>query len=448
MLEKVSNCEYDTKIEPSDWRYSAAIYGLKRYLNFFSIDYKEDEDALYFNSNDIVDDKYLEFVEYTYSDDMYHKVVEGLLKDNEFTDEKIKFVNDQLKGNEIMKKKFKNIKFNGNNKEDIQKIIDKNRLEIVGETFKNKKNLYRNFINTNCFLKDEQLSCRLVGYTMDMGKKGKSTAYNFNTSKLSNIDNKIFDMIPFSFTGDWTSYFINDNVFEKNLFKTNNQFRKLFENYKSENDKNTGRSIFFYSLIEVADFIDFDVEVIKKERDNDFFESMYIRRESLKILKKFQQSIDYKSLDSSIKVNDNYVNVQQSVMDGVLNETLLDNLIELLIKNNKSYLATQVIKVNFLIKEGCEEMNKNMRGAYACAMEVNKNIEPNKVASYKQKLLSSIIFNDIDRVCQILMQLSNYSNVKFDFAYSIFENYDDNKEVIYTFINTLGNKNNKGDNND
>ena len=256
-------------------------------------------------------------------------------------------------------------------------------------------------------------------------------------------------MIPFAFTGDRTSYFINDNIFIENIFKTNNQFKRLYKTYKEENERNNGKNIFFYSLIEAADFITYDVEVIKKEMNNDFFESLYIRRESLDILKEFPKYLDYRALDCNIKINeDYYINVQEKVLSAVLNEALLDDLIELLIKNHKPYIAKQIIRVNCLIKKGDEEMNKDMKGAYACAKKVNETIEANKVESYKQKLLNSIIFNDKDRTCQILMQLSSYSKVNFDFAYSIFEDFDKNKEIIYTYINALGNRSSKEETNE
>lgn len=449
MIETVLEENFDLKIEPSDWRFSSVISGLIEYFKFYSIDYKLDEEALYFNSEEFTNERYLEFVENKYSDDMHHKVVEGLLKKAEFTDEEIKFINEKLQANDIMKNKFKNVKFDRSNKTKIQEIIDENRFEIIENTFKNKKNLYRNYINTNCFFKDEQSSCRLLGYSVDTNKKGKSLSYNFDTSNLKTSDSKIFDMIPFAFTGDRTSYFINDNIYIENIFKTNNQFKKLYKAYKEENEKNNGKNIFFYSLIEAADFITYDVEVIKKEMNKDFFESLYIRKESLDILKKFPKHLDYRALDYNIKINeDYYINVSEKVLSAVLNEALLDDLIELLIKNHKSYIAKQIIRVNWLIKKGDEEMNKDMKGAYACAKKVNETIEANKVESYKQKLLNSIIFNDKDRTCQILMQLSAYSKVNFDFAYSIFEDFDKNKEIVYTFINALGKRSSKEETNE
>ena len=89
-------------------------------------------------------------------------------------------------------------------------------------------------------------------------------------------------------------------------------------------------------------------------------------------------------------------------------------------------------------------MNQSMRGAYACAKAVVKTIPENKSISYRQKLTSAIVFKDYDRCCQILLQLSNYSGVTFDFVYDVFEDFEKNKDVIYTFINALStNKNEK-----
>jgi len=36
-----------------------------------------------------------------------------------------------------------------------------------------------------------------------------------------------------------------------------------------------------------------------------------------------------------------------------------------------------------------------------------------------------------------MLQLSSYSGVVFNFAYDLFENFDENKNLAYTFINAL-----------
>ena len=85
-------------------------------------------------------------------------------------------------------------------------------------------------------------------------------------------------------------------------------------------------------------------------------------------------------------------------------------------------------------------MKQTMKKAYACAKEVAKKLPENKRESYKQKLTSAIVFKDYDRYCQILLQLSNYADMPFDFAYSLFEDFEENKDIAYTFVNALTKK--------
>lgn len=93
-------------------------------------------------------------------------------------------------------------------------------------------------------------------------------------------------------------------------------------------------------------------------------------------------------------------------------------------------------------------MTKNMKSAYASAKRVSEKLEENKLNSYKQKLISAVTFKNKDRFCEILLQLSSFSGVVFDFAYDLFEDFENNKNLAYTFINALnkdGNKENGGD---
>ena len=82
-------------------------------------------------------------------------------------------------------------------------------------------------------------------------------------------------------------------------------------------------------------------------------------------------------------------------------------------------------------------MKQSMKGAYACAKKVAADLPENKRVSYRQKLTSAVIFKDYDRCCQILLQLSNYTNIAFDFVYDLFEDFEKNKDIVYTFINAL-----------
>lgn len=106
-----------------------------------------------------------------------------------------------MKANTILKNKFKKIKFDGHNQDEIQNIIDQNREEIICETFRNKNNLYKNYCNPNQLFKDKQECCRLNGYYIDMPKKGKSISYAFDKSNYVGNDIPEFDFIPFAFSG-------------------------------------------------------------------------------------------------------------------------------------------------------------------------------------------------------------------------------------------------------
>ena len=82
--------------------------------------------------------------------------------------------------------------------------------------------------------------------------------------------------------------------------------------------------------------------------------------------------------------------------------------------------------------------------------ETNKFIEDNKqkkITSYRNKLISSLSFKDYDRFKTILLQLSSYSGVTFDFAYNLFDDFEKNKNIAYAFVNALTeNKSNENNN--
>lgn len=432
----IEHDKYDTRLEASDWRFSAAILGLIKYLRYHDFEYDLDDDYLLYKSEDISEEKYLEFVEYKYGDELHHKLVENILSNEDISDEQIKLVNEKLVGNTIMKKVFNKIKFDGSNKDEILDIIKKNKNEIIKETYKYKPNMYRNYCNTNQLFNEDKDYCRLLGYTVDAGKKGKSTGYNFKTSSFVGEDIKEFDFIPFAFIGDREAFFINDNLTIKRLERSNIELEKKVKlGLNSDNKIIDTRQALFKGIIESSDFIDYDVEVIFKDIDKGYFETLYIRKESIDILKKIK---DYKVFCSSYKLETGeWINIQKDITKSILNNILVDEYIELFLKEkNKNYVVSQLININVLIR-GDKEMKDRLKGAYACAKQVVEVLPQNKIDSYKQKLTSSIIFKDYDRVCQILLQLSNYSNIEFGFVYDLFESFEDNKDLAYTFINAL-----------
>ena len=440
MKSIIDNEKFNTKMETSDWRYSASIVGLKKYFDYFvtmgedeSNLYKIEHDAIKYNSEDITEERYFQFVEYYFEDAMHHRLIEQILNNSEFTDEQIKLVNDKLKVQiSIIKKVLGKFKFSGGNKEMILQTINENRLLLIKETYRTGKSLYANFANTNSLFSGQGDICRMQNYNIDAGKKSKSISYNWDFKTYNYEDEKEFDFIPFAFSKSYEAFFINNNYSIKQLFNTNNLI----------NSSDNPRSTLFCDLKNSADFIDFDVEVIIKNRNNDYFETLYIRKDAIKI---FAAIDNYKAIKMKYKVNENYyIDFEKEVTDNILNNIKLDSFIEMLLKSNSnySYNIKTLIRINILIYGG-DKMDRQMKSAYVSAKKVIAKIPENKVNSYKQKLICAITFKDYERFCEILLQLSSYSEIVFDFAYDLFENFEDNKNIAYTFINALNHDSNK-----
>ena len=137
---------FNRKIEPSDWRYSAAIVGMIRFFQYRNIAYKIEGRYLYYNFEDISGDinndrDYLYFAEKRVSDNMHHKEVDIRLNKSDFSKDEISEINKKLEANSVMKKVFKGVKFDGTNNKLIEDFIEENRLEIISNTFESITNL-------------------------------------------------------------------------------------------------------------------------------------------------------------------------------------------------------------------------------------------------------------------------------------------------------------------
>lgn len=436
MKEIINDGKFNTRLTVSDWRFSASVIGLIRYFRYHNIEFEIEDDSILYNSDEITEEKYFKFAEYYFYNDLHHTVIEDILQNNEFSEEQVKLVNQKLKAAAIMKDIFKDIKFTGSNKEEIIELINNNRLEIIKETFRRKSEMYRTFCNENKLLTQQESQCRLAGFFVDKAKKINSVSYKFNKNTHRSTDCIEFDFIVFGFSRTREHIFINDNFNIKRLQQTQDYFQRTL----SESNIKDSYNVLFQNIIQSINFINRDVEIIVKSENKKYYETMFVRKSAINILKQIaSKNIDYKALYSHIKVTDKYyININREVMHHILNNIAMDSLIEKCIKYNKRYIVNQLTKINNLIKKDGDEMDSKMKNAYACAMEINKKLEKNKVESYKNKLLGSIMFKDYDRVCTILMKLSMYSKVQFSFAYSLFDNFEDNKNIIYTFINTLG----------
>lgn len=442
-MKEIIEGEFNTRLYPSDWRWSATIVGISKYLKTYALNYNQTDDYLEFNIQEITDKKYLLFTEDYFKDAMHHKKVEDLLETTwceSKEDQRIEAVNEKLSKNTstntIMLKTFKGVQYNGQNNSEIRKIIDKNRLKLIHDTFKGGRSLYYNFCNENNLLKEKGDSCRIRGYSLDMSKKGRSVAYIRDISTFVYSDDRLFDFIPFAFSKTREAFFVNNNFNLKQLIKTNSW------DYDSQTEvKNNIRSNLFYRINEDLNFIDYDVEIISKERGKDYFETIYIRKKTRKIFNQINE-IQLDALRKHCKIKNDYINIEKNVTGHILNKIKLDDLIDTLLKEgNKSDLISHLIKINELIYKNVSDKQKT---AYISAMEIKKVLKnnPRKIRAYEQRLISAITLKDYNRVCEVLLDLSIHTQVIIEIAIDLLENFENNKNLAYTFINTLEDKKN------
>ena len=483
---------FDTAISASDWKYSAAITGLiyyfkeleKKYeIKEITIDEITDSYLLY-DKEDINEENYLDFIERFYSEEaLAHKKIENQLKHTkEFTPEIIKSIKENMSANTVSKKVFSKIKFDGTNKEEALKLLEENRHLIIKETFRNKKDLYDNYCQTSRLLeKGDNSPCRLKGYYFDPNRKSKTTGYNFTSTSVDYFDDEVFDFIPFAFTGNsFETIFLNDNLDLEILENMNYKLREYFSEEKERETEEIKKfkqekaikekrneeieenltsiplkKIFLNILRKKSDYIKYGIEIIYKNRDKEYFETWYLRNESIEVLKAVE---DFSKLDIRIKITDKYYfNLLDEIFSAILNLSLLTNSIMYLLKDRENfikpdtskenlskffkynYAIEQLIKVNQIIRNGGKEMNWQLKNSIEnCAEKVinyfEKEKTSNKLASYRQKLLSSVVAKNHKRTLDILTQLSVYSGVYFDFVFNYIENPTKNEDTIHYFI--------------
>lgn len=465
-----NNPKYNRRICPSDWRFSASIVGMIRFFEEEEIEFDLSEDGfyLYYNYEDVSEEndwKYFDYVEKTYHDSLHHTVLEDLLSIKDKSDEQKKIIKEKMNGNSIMKKVLKGI--GAEDEENILGKISENREDIIRDTFKNAEFGYAKFANSNKIRSEEGKVCRLNGYYVDTSKKNKSVGFEFDNKTRNYNDFIEFDYIPFAFSQDRESIFINNNISIRHLKNSNdalvdeNQDKKKLS-YKL--NKNF-RSVIFYNFQETSSFIDYDVEVILKNQDNDYFETIFVRKEAVGIfeqISKIDSDKQYiqKALKYNIKINDDYyINILNYVTNSVLNLQVLDKLIVFLFrykfnikssdgKNSEKYdygfLISQLIRINKLIYRKLYDggdNNMTYKNVYETAEEVKRKLKEgnmeNKLGSYRSKLIGALTANDKDRFIIVLLNLSSYSQVQFDFLTLLTKDFDLYKNIAFDFVSKL-----------
>lgn len=456
MKTKIDYFDYDTLLQPTDWRFAAAVVGLCKYFDSFGIDYKvlcdvEEKpdnyihgfDGIIYKSEDITEEKYLEFAENYFEKYMTHKNILNILESQKFSEEQIKLVNDLVKSKTVLKGLFDKIKFDGTNKDIFISTIEENRAEIIKNIFKNGNNLYKNYCNERLIFTEDNSTCRLRGYNVDKDRKTSNLGFCFSKESFESNDILEFDFIPFAFSNPdmREAYFVNNNFSVKSLTQTNYAFSNQLSSTENKDDKNKLMLV----LQNSKDYISYDVEIISKSQDKAYYETFFVRLERLKKLRE----LSGKSLNFVKKINDDYwFNLEKEVYMRCLNNVLLDDVILMMLKfyfdDNavKGYIKSRtdmLIDINVSWK-GNEIMDE-IKSAKSCGFLTSKKLiemkSSNKINSYKQKIISALCAHDYDRAKEIILSLSAYVGMEFSFFYTFLENAEENKDLAFAFASAL-----------
>lgn len=456
MKTKIDYFDYDTLLQPTDWRFAAAVVGLCKYFDYFGIDYKvlcdvEEKpdnyihgfDGIIYKSEDITEEKYLEFAENYFEKYMTHKNILNILESQEFSEEQIKLVNDLVKSKTVLKGLFDKIKFDGTNKDIFICSIEENRAEIIKNIFKNGNNLYKNYCNERLIFTEDNSTCRLRGYNVDKDRKTSNLGFCFSKESFESNDILEFDFILFAFSNSdmRETYFVNNNFSVKSLTQTNYAFSNQLSSTENKDDKNKLMLV----LQNSKDYISYDVEIISKSQDKAYYETFFVRLERLKKLRE----LSGKSLNFVKKINDDYwFNLEKEVYMRCLNNVLLDDVILMMLKfyfddnAGKGYIKSRtdmLIDINVSWK-GNEIMDE-IKSAKSCGFLTSKKLiemkSSNKINSYKQKIISALCAHDYDRAKEIILSLSAYVGMEFSFFYTFLENAEENKDLAFAFASAL-----------
>ena len=456
MKTKIDYFDYDTLLQPTDWRFAAAVDGLCKYFDYFGIVYKvlydvEEKpdnyihgfDGIIYKSEDITEEKYLEFAENYFEKYMTHKNILNILESQEFSEEQIKLVNDLVKSKTVLKGLFDKIKFDGTNKDIFISTIEENRAEIIKNIFKNGNNLYKNYCNERLIFTEDNSTCRLRGYNVDKDRKTSNLGVCFSKESFESNDILEFDFIPFAFSNSdmRETYFVNNNFSVKSLTQTNYAFSNQLSSTENKDDKNKLMLV----LQNSKDYISYDVEIISKSQDKAYYETFFVRLERLKKLRE----LSGKSLNFVKKINDDYwFNLEKEVYMRCLNNVLLDDVILMMLKfyfddnAGKGYIKSRtdmLIDINVSWK-GNEIMDE-IKSAKSCGFLTSKKLiemkSSNKINSYKQKIISALCAHDYDRAKEIILSLSAYVGMEFSFFYTFLENAEENKDLAFAFASAL-----------
>lgn len=460
MFEKnVDYKGYDTLIQPTDWRYSAACLGLHRFLTYSGFDFMllndcEDTfneaihgfDGILYHSSDLTEENYLLFAETFLSKFKGMPHIEVLKRFNgkehltDYEEKDIKTLNKMIKE---LKLTDNELKFDGENKDVFIKQINDNRLDIIRKCLYTFYQKYCRDIRNKSIFYNGYKTCRINGYWIDEPKKSNSLGFCFDKNSFTFEDVIEFDFIPFAFSNSemYETYFVNNNYSIKDLVNTNRILSKRLRDNEKKNPKTRLLSV----IQQADDFINYDVEIIVKNRDNDFYNTMFVRAERLRALKQLKD----KSLSFTYKIAEDYwLNLEREVYERCLNNVLLDDLIERMFKiilDSEVNKTTVRFRINTLVDINVSwkgsmimsELENAKKLGYVVSQRLIEKRGKNKISSYQQRIISALVAHDYDRVKEVLLSLSAYSGVEFAFFYKFLEDAEQYKDLAFAFASSL-----------
>lgn len=83
-------------------------------------------------------------------------------------------------------------------------------------------------------------------------------------------------------------------------------------------------------------------------------------------------------------------------------------------------------------------MKDSQKSAYAAGKNVSEILlsrnQKNKIKTYQQKLIVALSNNNADKIFEIITHISQFTGVNIKFIYNLLEDYEENKNLVYTFI--------------
>ena len=149
-------------------------------------------------------------------------------------------------------------------------------------------------------------------------------------------------------------YFFEEKEEEIEKIKNFKQEKAIKDKRNEETEGNQNsvslKKLFLNILQKKVDYIKYGMEIIYKNRDKEYFETWYLRNESIKILKKIE---DFSKLDIRIKITDKYYfNLLDEIFSSILNLNSLRNSILYLLKEREKFIKNNnkiIEKYNYAI---------------------------------------------------------------------------------------------------